>query len=808
MLSAPVHIRRLSLILLLALIVSCNNPTDEIVATVVVPTRTPLSLPTTGATPVTVDRDFIVIATDAPNPNFTDFDKFGSVIGFNNDLMARISAIADFDYEFVVTPHEGVLESIATQSNRDFDAVMSALVIPDVPEDGIAYSVPYLETGQVLVVLADESDIQSYRDVRPDNLIGVEANSSAEQAAEEVLALTEDELVTFASPVESLQALVDGLVDGAIIDSHTATHFVQTYPEQLKIAGGLGRDAWISSKAYGIAVAADNRELLDRLNQAIVEAQNDLTIERLTVAWLISEGNFNAGESRVPTPASELIIGIVGQLLSLDPASDPDLISWEVKYNTMSGLFEVDSNSNLVPMLAEDAPTISEDKLEYTFRLRQGLRFPDGSELTAEDVKWAIDRSAALGSFLVNDFLKDSNDDNFADDDAVQVMDAYTVMIRLQEPTSFLLSLLATPPFFPISSDCLAEIWDLTNPCGGIGPYTIVDWDADGIRLKANPEWPGSPAPAFENIHVRFFEEPARMLRSMLEFQSIDVAWTGLPYADFLALQSTDLDADGTIDFTGWEGPAIFKSYLIFEQDTPPWNSKNVRQAVSYAVDRNALASIVFNGSRKPLFSPVPDQLPGHVPVLPVRSLDRAQALLLAEGYSPDNPLEITIWYTDDAHYTPLEAAYANAIKSQLEETDVFRVTLASAPWELFRPNVSQCNYPAYLLGWPTPGQPASYPDVTSWTDFFVQNTGAGSGFCSNYESETMTELVTAAREETDREARFDLYAQIQQLWADELPTLDLTQEPRQAISLDNVANLRIDAMGMMHYEVLTKGGG
>jgi len=159
----------------------------------------------------------------------------------------------------------------------------------------------------------------------------------------------------------------------------------------------------------------------------------------------------------------------------------------------------------------------------------------------------------------------------------------------------------------------------------------------------------------------------------------------------------------------------------------------------------------------------------------------------------------------NDGRYSPQEEAYVNAIKAQLEETDVFEVTVSGVSWEVMRTQISQCNYPAYLIGWPSPGQPANYLDVTSWIDFFVKNTD--SGFCSNYESAAMTKLVEAAREELDTAVRLDLYAQIQQLWAEEIPTLPLTQEQRYAITLNNVSNVRIDALGLLHYEVLTKGG-
>ena len=71
-----------------------------------------------------------------------------------------------------------------------------------------------------------------------------------------------------------------------------------------------------------------------------------------------------------------------------------------------------------------------------------------------------------------------------------------------------------------------------------------------------------------------------------------------------------------------------------------------------------------------------------------------------------------------------------------------------------------------------------------------------------------MTNLLEAANEELDPAARLEQYGQIQEVWASELPTLDLTQEIRYAISLPNVNNVRVDALGMLHYEVLTKGGG
>lgn len=788
------------------LLAACMDEGAETAVTAVPPTPTPIISPTSESSTPDRDQDFVVIATDAPNEPYTSFNQFGEVTGLIADMMARIAEVADLDYEFVVTPFEGALNSIG----RDFDAVLSTLTLPDMPADSVAYSEPYFEIGQVLVVLADEQTLQSAADLQPGMAVGVRQYSFGAEAAAQVLQLAPEDVKAFETYRAAVEALVQMQVVGVIMDHYSAAEFVTAYPEQLKLAGGQGELGWISRNALRIAVAADDEALLTRLNEAITQVLTTTpAAETVARQWLVpAVSGIEVGESRVGTPADELVIGVVGSLQDMDPAGVPDLISWEVKQNTMSGLYRFTADNDLQPLLAADFPSVSEDGLVYTIALRQGVRFPDGSELTADDVKWSIDRAsvAGSGSYLINDFLKDEDEDNFADADAVQVVDTYTVQILLQEPAGYFVNVLATPPYFPISSDCYSDVFDPLSTCGGIGPYVIAGWEiGERMRLQANREWPGEP-PEFATIQLRFYSTADEMQRALTEFQSIDLAWTGLPYDAYAALAGQDVSGNGEVDFLGWQGPATFKSYLIFEQSAPPWDSENVRRAAAYAVDRDALAATVFNGQRLPLYSPVPDAVPGHLPTLPARDLERARALLQVQGYSAEQPLAFTLWYLNDGRYTPLEEAYAQALAEQLEETGIFQVTLSGAPWSVFQSQIFSCGYPAYLLGWPSPGAPTNYLDVTSWTNFFVQNTDRV--FCSNYESEAMDRLVTAVADEPDRAARLTLYADMQTLWAEELPTLDLTQEPRRALSLAKIGGVAVDALGLMHYDRLTKDGG
>ena len=783
-------------------VVACASPPEATPTAVPVPTATPTPQETATPTPIpfpaTADEiEFITIAIDAParNPMFAAIDEFGRVQGFDPDVMANLAAQQSFDYEFVVTSNQGIFESIA---QGEFDAAMSAIVISEPPPAGIVYTVPYLQVGQVIVVRANEQTLTSAAALTAAVPVGVLAESLSEQTARAELGLAEEQLVRYTAVIPALQALIDREVDALILDSEDAEQYTTTYYQQLKIVGGTGSEAWLASRSYGLAVAAENSALLEFLNEAITQAQEDGTMQRLTRTWLVEQETTErlvAGESLIGTLAQEFVLGMVATSVDLDPAANPDPIGWELKLNTMTGLVMYDTASQLIPVLATELPTISADKLEYTFRLRSGLVFPDGREFTAEDVKWSLNRAARLGNFLVNAYLKDTNVDGFADDDAVQVIDPLTIKIVLDEPAPHFLSVLATPAYYIISQNCFPATAAPASSCGGLGPYLITEQrQGEFVRLEANPQWSATPL-AFENIQVRFYESAVE-LRSAVETGSIDLAWVGLGAADVIAL-------NGQGGFRSWPSPTIFKSYLVFEHLTPPWTFPQVRQAAGLALDREALAAL-FQGARLPLYSPVPDSVPGHIPAEPIRDLERARELLSFAGYTPETPLAITIAYVSDGRYSTREAEYANLIKQQLEETNVFRVTLQGAPYDDFRQQSATCQSPAFILGWPPSGQPPYYLDATHWLNFFVYNTET---LCSNYTSPAMTTLLDslAAVDPNDLNGRLAIYGEIQTLWAEEVPTLDLTQEVRTAVSLPKVQSAGIDALGLLHYTTLTK---
>jgi len=168
-----------------------------------------------------------------------------------------------------------------------------------------------------LTVRANETALLDHTDIEAGIPIGVQRFTSGEQIARGMIGIEEPDLQLYDNPAAALQALIDGHVEGVIIDNVNAAHFATSYPQQLKIAGGSGQEAWISSKAYGIAVAEGNQSLLELLNEYIARAHQEGIIDQLTDTWLVSNEDIVAGESLVGTPIDEIVLAVAGQLNNL-----------------------------------------------------------------------------------------------------------------------------------------------------------------------------------------------------------------------------------------------------------------------------------------------------------------------------------------------------------------------------------------------------------------------------------------------------------------------------------------------------------
>lgn len=501
---------------------------------------------------------------------------------------------------------------------------------------------------------------------------------------------------------------------------------------------------------------------------------------------VVQGGQWVAAEAAAAPPAAgeALIIGTTDSVTDLDPAETYDFHTWEIFYNVAGSLLNyIPGTTQLEPELAAEWPTVSDDGLEWTFKLLPDMVFPDGTPMDAHAVKWSVDRVVRLEgdpNWLVSSFL----------DEAI-VVDDLTITFKLQNPVGFFPLLLADAPWRPVSPNCYSEDgFDTDSTCSGLGPYKIVRWERDvEMELVANPDYPRNP-PKWPRIIVRYFAD-ATTLRLALENGEIDVAWRTLLPTDYVDLEDNP-------DFVVIEGPGAYIRYICFNSTTPPYDNIKVKQAVSLAIDRAEISDRVFLGTHQPLYSMVPMGMEGHTDAFPERDLEAAKALLAEAGYSEASPLEMDFWWTT-AHYGDTEADVATVIKTQLEETGMIVVTLQSAEWATYTDNFGPGTMPVFLLGWYP-----DYLDPDNYTWSFAHSEAADD-LGIFYASEEMDALLEAAQTEMDPDKRMDLYAQIQDLWTTEVPTIPFTQGSLYAVTQKGVTGVTLSPTMYFPYFLLEK---
>jgi len=514
------------------------------------------------------------------------------------------------------------------------------------------------------------------------------------------------------------------------------------------------------------------------LKAELEEVKQSLIAGTLTVAGELVEA---------PPPeeaADTLIIGTTDKVTVLDPADSYDFHTWEIHHNTMDTLLHyVPGTTDLEPGLAESYE-VSDDGLEYTFKLREGLSFPDGAPFNAEAVKWSIDRVFRLEgdpNWLVTSFV-----------DSVEVVDEYTVKFILQAAVNYFPLLVATQPYSPISPECYSEdAIDADSMCGGLGPYKITKWERDvEMVLEAYDGYPTSPATP--NIVVKYYAD-ATTMRLAAESGEIDIATKTLNPTDY-----ADLEAAGELQVI--EGPGAQIRYICFNVTTPPFDDAGVRQAIAYAVDRDAVTTIAFQGTHDPLYSMVPMGMWSHIDAFPKRDLDMAKELLTAAGYSEASPLEMDLWWTP-THYGPTEADVATVLKDNLEETGMVAVSLQNTEWATYKEYMNAGSMPVFLLGW--------YPDYLD-PDNYTWSWGHSDAaddmgiFYANDEMDALLEAgQTAATLRGDD--RLKIYEDAQNLWVEDPPTIPLTQGTLLVVAQPDVTGIVLDPNMLFHYFLLAK---
>ncbi len=528
-------------------------------------------------------------------------------------------------------------------------------------------------------------------------------------------------------------------------------------------------------------------------------------------------------EAPTTAPAKNtIIIGVTDKIASLDPADAYATRDWELIKNISEGLISwKPGTTDLQPGLATDMGTISADGLTYTFTLKDGIKFGDGSAFDATIYASQLNRLLTIGPTCPND-VADTLAIPYVS--KIEAPDAKTIVITLKNPVAYFIQILATAPW--VASDPKTFTPDACNlfpsaPIYGVGPFYISQYTKDEqIVLEPNPYYTGDLKPLVDQIIVRDYAD-ANTMSLAIQNGEIDIAWR-----QFSPEQLTPLKAVADLTVGTVAGGSI--RYLILNHTMAPTNDPNVDKAIASAVDRNEIADTVYGGNVSPLYSMVPPGFLGATDAFDTMyaspNLDAAKKFLEASGYSASNPLKLEMWYPPE-HYGASTAAWMELIKKQLEATGEIQVTLQAQEWSTYVTALTQGeSYAVGVLGWFF-----DYPDSSNYLDPFVYNGGEGTNVAlaqegSSYgvpitgtfetDATQLVSLLSQADTEPDQAKRADLYKQAQEIYASMVVTVPLFFNAEHIVYRSNISgssayaapeNLNIGPNIEFNYATLSK---
>ncbi|MGY1642894.1 ABC transporter substrate-binding protein [Geodermatophilus sp. SYSU D00703] len=437
-----------------------------------------------------------------------------------------------------------------------------------------------------------------------------------------------------------------------------------------------------------------------------------------------------------------LVAAVAAQPDQFDPHVTTAYPSFQVLENVYDTLVVPNPEDlTMEPSLATEWET-SEDGLTWTFTLRDGVTFHDGSEFDSADVVYSYRR-------IIDEEL--SNAYRFANVTAVEAPDPQTVVLRLSQPTPNLLERIGSFKGMAILPDGAADQVDLTTEAVGTGPFRLESSDASSTVLTAYEDhWGG--APSVDGVEFRYITEPAAALTAL---QNGEVQWTD----NIPPQQIESLEGDDSIELQ--TTPSVDYWYMSMNYERPPFDNRDVRRAISFAVDRAAVAEAAWFGAAQPNQTAIPQDSFFYSDYAPFdRDPDQARQLLAQAGVQ--TPLTMGLMVTDEF---PETVTAAQVVASQLEEVGI-TVEIETLDFATWLDRQGQGDFDAFLLGWLGNLDPAAY--------YQEQHVTGGSNNYQGYSNPEVDALLQQGATATDDAARKQAYDQAAQLIVDDVSYLYL----------------------------------
>ncbi|WP_106753587.1 ABC transporter substrate-binding protein [Pannonibacter carbonis] len=378
------------------------------------------------------------------------------------------------------------------------------------------------------------------------------------------------------------------------------------------------------------------------------------TVAGVTLAALMSSLPVMAAETGLDPNAKQgggIVITYKDDVATLDPAIGYDWQNWSMIKSLFDGLMDYEpGTTNLRPGLAESYEATA-DGLTYTFKLREGVKFHNGRVMTAEDVKYSLDRvtnpktqspgAGFFGSIKGYDAISSGSVETL---EGVTVVDPQTVKIELSRPDATFLHVMALNFASVVAKEAVdAAGADFGRAPVGTGAFKLAEWTlGQRVVFERNADFWRQGLPYLDQITFEIGQEPiVALLR--LQKGEVDVPGDGIPPAKF-----TEVMADPAQKARVIEGGQLHTGYITMNVAIAPFDKVEVRQAVNMAINKQRITQII-NNRAVPANQPLPPSMPGYDPSYEGYAFDQAKAkeLLASAGLKDGFETELFVMNTD-----------------------------------------------------------------------------------------------------------------------------------------------------------------